>query len=269
MPHPYFSLSVPISIGHRGAAGELPENTLESFARGLADGASILETDLHPTRDGALVLFHDDDVARTTDGRGPISAMTLAEAKRLDAGYGFSAEQGFPWRGKGLRVPTLEEALDRFPGVRFNIEIKETAPGVIDRTLATLSEKGRSELTLLAAEKDAIMASIRETAARAASGVAIGACVGEVVRCIQAARDHTAPPPGVMALQIPAAFAGRPLATPELVSFAHRHGIQVHVWTVNDPAEMDALLDVGVDGLISDHPARVREVLRSRGVGVP
>lgn len=264
MPHPYFSLPTPIPIGHRGAAGEAPENTLESFQKGLADGAAIVETDLHATRDGVLVLIHDDDVARTTEGAGPVSGMTLAELKRLDAGHRFEAAGGFPWRGKGLRIPTLEEAFEALPGVRFNIEIKEAAEGVVERTLAAISDAGRAELTLLAAEKDPIMATIRERVARTGVDVAIGACVGDVLRSVRAAVDGTAPPPGVMALQVPAAFGGRPLVTPELVRFAHRHDIQVHVWTVNEPAEMHALLEVGVDGLISDHPARVRNVLRER-----
>ena len=88
--------------------------------------------------------------------------------------------------------------------------------------------------------------------------------MGDVLRCIRAAVDATAPPSGVMALQVPAAFGGRPLVTAELIRFAHQHDIQVHVWTVNEPAEMHALLEIGVDGLISDHPARVRDVLRAR-----
>jgi len=262
MRHPYFDLPTPLVIGHRGAAGVTPENTLESFRRGVADGASIVETDLHATRDGALVLLHDDDVARTTDGAGRIAELTLAEARRLDAGHRFEENGSFPWRGRGLRIPTLEEAFEALPGVRFNIEIKEPAPGVAERTLETIARAGRTDLTLLAAEKDAIMATIREAVARTGIRVAIGACVGDVVRCIRAALDGSPPPPGVMALQIPPDFGGRPVVTPELMRFAHANDVQVHVWTINDPAQMRALLDLGVDGIISDHPARVRDLLR-------
>lgn len=264
MPHPYFDLPTPIVIGHRGAAGAAPENTLESFRRGVADGAAIVETDLHATCDGALVLLHDEDVARTTDGSGPIAELTLAQAKRLDAGHGFALDGGFPWRGRGLRIPTLEEAFAALPGMRFNIEIKEAAPGVVERTLETIASAGRQDLTLLAAEKDAIMATIRESVARSGIGVAIGACVGDVVRCVRAALDGAAPPPGVMALQIPADLGGKPVVTPELLRFAHANGIQVHVWTINDPLQMHALLELGVDGIISDHPDRVRDVVKAR-----
>jgi glycerophosphoryl diester phosphodiesterase len=267
MRHPYFDLPIPIVIGHRGAAGAAPENTLESFRRGVADGAAIVETDLHATRDGVLVLLHDDDVARTTDGAGLVSTLTLAELKRLDAGHRFAADGSFPWRGKGARIPTLEEAFAALPGVRFNIEIKEAAPGVVERTLETVARAGRAGLTLLAAEKDAIMASIREAVARTGTNVAIGACVGEVLRCVRAALDGAAAPEGVMALQIPADFGGRPVVTPELMMFAHANEIQVHVWTINDPAQMHALLDLGVDGIISDHPARMRDVVMERTSG--
>ncbi len=135
---------------------------------------------------------------------------------------------------------------------------------MVERTLAAIARAGRADLTLLAAEKDPIMATIRDAVARTGVGVAIGASVGEVLGCIRAALDGSAPPPGVMALQIPAAFAGRPVVTPELTRYAHRHGIQVHVWTINEPAQMNALLDVGADGIISDHPARVRDVVQQR-----
>lgn len=258
MRHPYFDLPTPIVIGHRGAAGVAPENTVESFRRGVADGARIVETDLHATRDGALVLLHDDDVARTTDGGGRIAELTLEQAKRLDAGHRFEEAGAFPWRGRGLRIPTLDEAFAALPGVRFNIEIKEDAPGVVERTLETIARAGRADLTLLAAENDAIMTTIRETVAHAGVRVAIGACTGDVIRCVRAALDGAPPPAGVMALQIPADFGGRPVVTPELLRFAHANDIQVHVWTINDPAQMRTLLDLGVDGIISDYPARVR-----------
>lgn len=108
------------------------------------------------------------------------------------------------------------------------------------------------------------MASIRSCVAESGIAVAIGACIGDVVRCVRAALESSPAPAGVMALQIPAAFAGRPTVNPALVRFARANDIAIHIWTVNEPAEMHALLDLGVDGLISDHPARVVEVLHAR-----
>ena len=125
MLHPYFELPSPIVIGHRGAAGERPENTLAAFAHGLETGAEILESDLHLTRDGVVVMAHDETVDRTTEGSGPLREFSFAELSKLDAGYRFSADGGrtFPFRGQGLRIPTLEEGLKVFPGARFNLEL--------------------------------------------------------------------------------------------------------------------------------------------------
>jgi len=267
MPHPYFDLPRPVVIGHRGAAGERPENTLPSFARALEQGAAILESDVHPTRDGAIVMFHDDMLERTTDGAGPISQQRLADLSRLDAGHGFSPDGGrsFPYRGQGIRIPTLEEAFRAFPGARFNLELKEGPPGFVDAVLDLLVAARRVETTLLAAEKDAIMGEIRARAEARGIDVATSASTGDALRFVRAAVDGVAPAPGPLALQVPAGFAGRPLVTEAFVRHAHAHGLEVHVWTINEPAEMERLLALGVDGLVTDFPGRLAALLAERG----
>ena len=266
MLHPFFALPLPLAIGHRGCAGEAPENTLPSFALALAQGAAILESDVHLTSDGVPVLLHDDELARTTDGEGRVGALPLAALRRLDAGHRFTPDGGrtHPFRGRELRVPTLAEALEAFPGARLNLELKEDAPGIVERTLACVAAAGRCETTLVTAAEDALMAKLRAFLAREPLGVAVGASTGDVLGFVRSAVAGAPPPPGPMALQIPVAFAGRPLATRELVAHAHAHGVQVHVWTVNEPAEMERLLDLGVDGIVSDHPGRVVAVARAR-----
>ena len=266
MTHPYFALPPPLVIGHRGCAGEVPENTLASFERGLEDGAAILESDVHLTRDGVPVLIHDDELDRVSDGSGRVAGLRFEELAALDAGYRFTPDGGrsHPFRGRGLRVPSLDEALAAFPGARFNLELKEDLPGMVERTVEVVAEAGRCELTLLTAEADALMAKLREHLARTGAGCALGACTADVVDFVRSARDGGTPRQGPMALQIPAEFYGRPLVTRALVDHAHAHGVQVHVWTVNDPAEMVALLDLGVDGLITDFPARAAALTRAR-----
>lgn len=266
MLHPYFAIPVPIAIGHRGCAGEVPENTLESFARGLAAGAAILESDVHLTRDGVPVLIHDDDVARVTEGAGPVRELALAELQRLDAGFRFSPDGGrsHPFRGRGLRIPTLAEAFAALPGARFNLELKQDVPGLVERTLDAVHAAGREERTLLTAADDALMARLRAALARHPRAVAVGASTGDVLDFVRSAQDGVAPRPGPMALQIPAEFAGRPLATRELVACAHAQGVQVHVWTINEPAEIARLLDLGVDGIVSDFPARAAALCAAR-----
>lgn len=268
MRHPFFDLPLPIAIGHRGSSGEAPENTLPAFARALEQGAAVLETDVHATRDGVVVVYHDGRVDRTTDGEGAIAELDFADLRRLDAGYDFSPDGGrsFPWRGRGLRIATLAEAFEACPGARFNVELKSEAPALVDGTLEAIRAAGRAERTLLTAGEDRAMARLRRRLRETGLATAVGASAGDVVAFVQAAAAGVAPPPEPMALQIPTRFAGRPLVTRELVEFAHDHDVQVHVWTVNEPAEMHALLDLGVDGLVTDFPARLCGVLRERSV---
>jgi glycerophosphoryl diester phosphodiesterase len=266
MSHPFLALATPLVIGHRGAAGEAPENTLASFERALADGAAILESDVHLTCDGVPVLIHDDVLERCTDGAGRVGDHSLAALRRLDAGHRFQPDAGRPppFRGKGLRIPSLAEALERFPRARFNLELKEPLPGMVARTLDVVAEAGRAHDVLLTTADDALMAELRAQVAARRLEVALGACTREVADFALAALHDREPAPGPMALQIPSEFAGRPLVTPRLVEHAHRHGVQVHVWTIDEPEEMRALLDLGVDGIVTDFPARLVRVIAGR-----
>lgn len=257
MLHPFFDLPTPLAIGHRGCAGERPENTLASFERGLAVGAAVLESDVHMTRDGVPVLIHDPHVDRCTEGRGAVADFDLASLQVLDAGHRFGGAGHAPFRGRGLCVPTVEEALRRFPGARWNLEIKVGSPALIERCVAVVEAHADPARVLLAAGEDDVMAQLRAHVAATGTPVALGACTAEVVSFVRAAAGGEPAAAGPMALQIPADFAGRPLITPALVAYAHAREVQVHVWTVNDPAEMKVLLDLGVDGIISDHPGRV------------
>ena len=126
MERPYLALRPPWLVAHRGGSLLAPENTLHAFRRADELGADAIETDVRLTRDGALVVFHDDDTARLLGAPGAVEERTLADLERLDAGWGFTPDGGrsFPWRGRGVIVPTLAEALERFPAMRFNIDAK-------------------------------------------------------------------------------------------------------------------------------------------------
>jgi glycerophosphoryl diester phosphodiesterase len=266
MPHPYFDAARPLVIGHRGCAGEAPENTLPSFERALAQGADILESDVHVTRDGVPVLLHDDELSRTTDGDGRVGDLTFEEVRRLDAGHRSTADAGrtFPLRGRAVRVPGLEEAFAAFPAARFNLELKEGVPGLVERTVGLVREFGRADRTLLTAADDTTMDALRAELARREVPVAQGACVADVLEFIASARDGRPPRSPAMAYQIPATFAGRPLVTRTFVAHAHAHGVYVHVFTINARDEMERLLDLGVDGIITDFPGRLAALLSER-----
>lgn len=269
MRHPFLCVPSPCVLGHRGAAGECPENTLTSFERALTRGAAILESDLRITRDGAAVLFHDETLERTTDAVGRVSDHSLEALRRMDAGFRWSnpASPGdaTPYRGRGVRIPTLEEALATFPSARFNVELKDRDPGLIEAALDTVDAAGAADRVLLTAGDDAIMARLRERVRQSGAEVALGACSGEIGAFLQSALGGTPPPAALSVLQVPPRFGGVPLVTPPFVAHAHRHGLSVHVWTINDENEMDGLLEMNVDGLVTDFPGRAVERIGRRG----
>jgi glycerophosphoryl diester phosphodiesterase len=260
--HPFFELRRPIVIGHRGCAGEAPENTLPSFERALAQGAAILESDIHLTRDGIPVLIHDPCIDRLTDGSGPVSGYSLAELQGFDAGHHFIRERGQndPHTAQSLTIPSLEEAFEAFPTARFNLELKTSEPGLVDAVVDRVVEYQREALTLLTAAEDPIMAALRRRLAGLSTQIAQGASRSDVLDFLSEGPQK----PGPMALQIPALYEDRPLVTPALVKRAHQRGIQVHVWTINETAEMARLLDQGVDGIITDFPGRLVALLSER-----
>jgi glycerophosphoryl diester phosphodiesterase len=261
--HPFFDVPRPVVIGHRGAAGIRPENTLLSFETALEQGARILESDVQITRDGVPILLHDPSVDRTTQGRGEARRIDLAELRRLDAGHAFRDETGATvFRGRGLRIPTLQEAFEAFPEARFNLEIKTDDPRATAATLDLVQRYDRAERTLLTAGEDGVMGILREALLGHPAVPAVGACLAEIVRAVQGATDGSPMAEGVMALQIPATFSGRPLVTPELVDYAHARGVSIHVWTINDLREIEALLALGVDGIVTDHPGRMARWLQ-------
>jgi len=253
-------------FAHRGSSGNAPENTLASFEMAIEAGADILEMDVHATCDGHIVVMHDALLERTTNGMGPVSTVTLAELKRLDAGYRFSPDKGkiHPYRGRGITVPTLREVAERFPNVPFNIEVKQNEPRIEQAVFDLLSELRHSEITLLAAEQDFIMERIR----RLDSDLPTNFASTEVLEFLQRLyqndwRDYH---PRARALQIPEEYEGMPVLTQRSLDAAHLLGLEVHVWTINEESNMRRLLKMGVDGIMTDYPERLTKVVRELGL---
>ncbi len=252
----------PRLFGHRGAAGVAPENTLASFRRALADGVDVFELDVHATRDGEVVVLHDPTLERTTDGIGRVAALTFAELAQLDAGHGFSPDGGrtFPFRGQGIRVPRLTELIREFPEIPLNIEIKSEGEAVVT-AVVRIVRAARARI-VLAAEHDSIMQAIRVAAPEIPTSLA----TLEVAAFIGALQEGTEPtiPDGAVALQIPPRYGDTTLVDATSVAAAHRLGAEIHVWTINDPAEARRLLDLGCDGIMTDVPHLVAPVIRER-----
>ncbi|MEE8557897.1 MAG: glycerophosphodiester phosphodiesterase [Myxococcota bacterium] len=263
--HPYFDIPTPHLFGHRGASAEAPENTLPAFERAQASGVPYLEMDCHATRDGEIVILHDAEVARTTEGTGRVEGLTYTELSRLDAGYRFTPDGGrsYPFRGSGVGVPRLTEILERFPEARINLEVKAEDPEVAEQVVRIIRRFGAEARMLLAAENHETL----ETVRKLDPGTAIGSSREDVLAFFGAiadgsVREHK---PRGQALQIPQRFMGQDLITPESIEAARALGLRVHVWTINDPDEMRELLTRGVDGLMSDSPAELMRVARAHG----
>jgi glycerophosphoryl diester phosphodiesterase len=220
---------------------------------------------VHASADGVVVVIHDETLERTTDGTGLVRSLPLALLKRLDAGHRFRAADGtYPYRDRGLRVPTLAELLEAFPDAPLNVEVKQETPPIEPAVLATLDRFGARERTLLAAEDGVIMQRIRA----AAPDVVTSFSAPEVVEFLLRLRggELALYHPPAAALQVPPDFRGTPIVTADSVAAAHRLGLEVHVWTINDEMEMARLLELDVDGLMTDFPARAAAVLNRRGL---
>jgi glycerophosphoryl diester phosphodiesterase len=257
----FFKPAAPRAFGHRGSAGTHPENTLESFAAAAAVGIRYLELDIHMTRDGEVVVSHDDHLERTCGRAGVIREMTYAELAAADAGRMFTLDgANFPFRDKGIRVPRLAEVLAAFPKLWIEIEVKQIAPSLVVPMLDVIDRAGMRRRVFVASEHQEPLDEVRKLAPEIPTNFSYFETGGFFQA--MASRDNYRAPGD--ALQIPRSYESWQLVTPDSVEFAHRIGLEVHVWTVNEEAEMTELLDMGVDGLISDYPRRLLDVIRSR-----
>lgn len=220
-----------------------------AFGAGLAAGAAHLETDLHLTADGHIVCFHDDTVERTTDGTGPVGTLTLGELRRLDAGHRHHVDGGHPFRGHGLKVPTLGEVLATFPEVAVVVDLKQDD---LETPLAALLGRmqawGRVIVGSFSDER-------LDRMLLASAGLAmVSAGRSMAMRWWAASRLGRPGPAGPVALQVPVSRHGLGVVDRRLVQAAHAAGLAVHVWTVNQRWEMERLWGLGVDALITDRP---------------
>lgn len=264
--HPYLA-GAPLLIAHRGGSALAPENSLLAFRRALEWWrADILELDVQPTADGEAVVFHDPTLERTTDGSGPVAAQTFAQLQRFDAGFRFSPDGGksFPFRGRGETIPSLEQVLAAFPAARVNVEIKDAR--VAERVWETIHTHAALRRVLVAAGERAN----RRRFAGYPGPISAGreeVFAFWLAHRIRVSRLY-APP--VDALQVPERSGGLRVVSPRFIRDAHAHNLPVHVWTVDARADMERLLAWGADGLISDRPDRLAEVLhRLRGRPLP
>ena len=266
--HSYFAQDEgrPLVMAHRGGAGLWPENTMFAFERAAEMGAEVIETEIHSTADNKLVFIHDETVDRTTNGTGPVNSFTLAELKELDAGYNWTTDGGrtFPFRGKGITVPTLEEVFTGLPNMRINIDIKPITPSLAAPLCEMIHKFGGVDRVMVASFSAKALKEFR----RVCPPVATSASRREVTQFFLMNLVFLGPAyrPACHALQVPEYSSGLHVLTKRFLQTAHRLNLRVHAWTINEVVDMKRLLELGVDGIITDYPDRLVSLLSDMGL---
>jgi glycerophosphoryl diester phosphodiesterase len=253
---------VPIIYAHRGGATLRPENTIAAFDHGIDCGADGLEFDVHLSKDGVVVIHHDDRLERTTGGRGRIALLTAAELASLDAGYHFcDADGGYPFRDRRIGVPTLQEVLRRYPEAPLIIELKVGGEDLARRVVDEVRAADAVDRVSIGSFYAEALRAVRRYEPAIATGAAreetrwalyrswVGWTIGETP---------------YREFQVPEWSGLTPIVTRRFVSAAHRAGVAVKVWTVNAVEDMRRLVAIGVDGLITDRPDLARSVISGR-----
>jgi glycerophosphoryl diester phosphodiesterase len=251
----------PLVFAHRGGGGLYPENTLEAFQYSARMGVDVLELDVHSTADGALVVMHDATLDRTTNGAGRVNQLTLAELKKLDAGYHFSPDGGstYPFRGRGVQVPTLQEIFDALPGQTFNVEPKQAEPSLTKPLCEMIRTRRMTDKTIVGSFRQQAIDEFRAACPEVATA-ATPAEVRDFLALYKIGLAETYRPP-MQVLQIPERLGALPIVSREFVETARRLNLQVHVWTINETDDMRRLIETGVDGIMTDYPDRLLNLL--------
>ena len=268
-----------IAFAHQGGSYEGPSSTLAAIESALASGATAIELDVHATADRHIVVCHDETVDRTTNHHGAIAELTLAELREMDNAYWWIAgsdvtpgapDEQYLHRGRGptdraFAVATLEDVVERFPGVLLNLDLKRAAPDVEPYESLLADELRRLDRTA-----SVIVASFHDRAIEVfrahAPDVATSAATNETAAFYFASLEGRAPTiEGAVALQVPVRFGHVTVVDERFVEAARAADLALHVWTVNDAGEMEQLVDLGVDGVISDRPSVLATILERRG----
>ena len=266
-----------VAFAHQGGSFEGPSSTLVAIERALGAGATAIELDVHATSDRHIVVCHDETVDRTTNHHGAICELTLAQVRGMDNAYWWIegatvtpgqrdeayVERGRAPQDRAFGIVTLEEVAERFPGVLLNLDIKRSDPDV-----EPYEELLANELRRLDRLSSVIVGSFHDLAIQRfrtfAPSVATSAATGEAATFYFSMLEGVSSVPPVAVFQVPATFDGVTVVDERFVQAAHAADIAVHVWTINDVDEMRQLLDVGVDGLISDRPTPLAQALKER-----
>jgi glycerophosphoryl diester phosphodiesterase len=260
--HPYFNPDKFLVIAHRGGPSLGPESTLYTFRKAVKLGVDVLEMDVRSTRDGQLIILHDDTVSRTTNATGPAQNYTLVDLKKLDAAHRWSPDNGqtFPLRNKRVQIPTLSEVFEAFPQTKLNLEIKEARSSTIQSLCRLIRDHQMTSNVVVASFDTDSLKEFRRLCPQVATSA--GASEARLFFGLQKAYLEAAYSPVVQVLQVPEALGDLRIVNKRFIDAAHARNMRVQVWLANDVTSMQRLLELGVDGIMTDYPQRLMEVLK-------
>lgn len=261
MKKPFFEKPARI-FAHRGYSKKFPENTQVAFEKAIELGTDVIETDAHITKDGYVVIVHDEELSTITNGRGKIAELRLDQIKQLDAAYYFSPDgESFPYRGKGITIMTLDEMLVAFPKQRFNVDLKNDTIVLAEKFCDIVLHHKAEHRVLAASQHGKNLQYVRKRISTMATSFGLWGVLGFYFLFRSGLLGLFKNFPGD-ALQIPEYIGPSHLANGALIRMAHDRGIQVDVWTVNTERDMRRLLDIDVDGIVTDDVLLLQTVLQ-------
>ncbi|MFN8474569.1 MAG: glycerophosphodiester phosphodiesterase [Anaerolineae bacterium] len=264
--HPWFARHAgehtPLVFAHQGGGGIRPENTMEALHHAADIGVDVLDSDMHLTKDGVLVLMHDETVDRTTNGHGAVADLTLAEIKALDAGYNFTTDNGqtYPYRGKGLTVPTVEEVFQAFPNMRMGLEIKDSPPGTAEAFCALLHRYNMQDKVLVSSFLKESMYAFRAACPEVATSA-----VEDEVRPLYVLSQlylERVLTPTYNSLQVPEYSGDTHVLTPRFVDAARNRNLPVEPWTIDEVDDMKRILALDVEAINTNYPDRLLPLVK-------
>ncbi len=257
---------LPRIVAHRGDSAYFPENTLEAFRSAYELGVDVIETDVHLTKDGEIVIWHDPTLERNTNGSGTLESHTLEELKMLDAGYTFTKDGGktFPFRGKGVQLTTLDEALSTLPKARFNVDLKSQEAEIVNKYIEVIRKNHAEDRVCTASFH---LDNLRKLRA-AAPDLLTSISTMEVIPLLIKQKLHMLPREfkRKIIFQIPVKQYGIKVVTPSFVREMHKRDAVVMVWTINEEKDMEYLFSIGVDTIMTDNPRLLLETAKKIGI---
>lgn len=249
------------NIAHQGGEHLRPSNTMVAYQNAVDLGVDMLEMDAHSTKDGVLVLSHDETLDRLTDTKGKIAEMTLKEVMTADAGYSFTSDQGktFPFRGKNIRAAQVNHVLNTFPNTPMIIELKQVQPSIAKPLCQAIRKVKAAKRVIVGSFSDQALNEFRTTCPEVLTSMTEKE-LRPLVIFSKIGLSNLVEAPGQVA-QVPVRSGKVEVVTPTFIKAMHKRGVAVQVWTINDETEMRRLINMGVDGIITDRPDLLNKVL--------